>query len=47
MWDRKVVEKVDEAVGLFSVSCKFRCIANQYDWASQESMVRILMGIGG
>uniref|UniRef100_A0A2N9HZL3 Endonuclease/exonuclease/phosphatase domain-containing protein n=1 Tax=Fagus sylvatica TaxID=28930 RepID=A0A2N9HZL3_FAGSY len=33
MWDRRVVEKVDEAVGLFSVSCKFRCVADQYDWA--------------
>ncbi len=33
MWDRRVVEKMDEAVGLFSVSCKFRCVADQYDWA--------------
>jgi exonuclease III len=33
MWDRRVVEKVDEAVGLFSVSCKFRCVTDQYDWA--------------
>jgi exonuclease III len=33
MWDRRVVEKIDEAVGLFSVSCKFRCISDQYEWA--------------
>ncbi len=33
MWDRRVVEKVDEAVGLFSVSCKLRSIVDQYEWA--------------
>jgi hypothetical protein len=33
MWDRRVVEKVDEAVGHFSLSCKFRCVADQYEWA--------------
>ena len=33
MWDRRVVEKIDEAVGLFSVSCKFRSIADQHEWA--------------
>jgi exonuclease III len=33
MWDRRVVEKVDEAVGHFSLSCKFRCVADNYEWA--------------
>uniref|UniRef100_A0A2N9FVR5 Reverse transcriptase domain-containing protein n=1 Tax=Fagus sylvatica TaxID=28930 RepID=A0A2N9FVR5_FAGSY len=33
MWDRRVVEKVDEAVGHFSLSCKFRCVEDQYEWA--------------
>ena len=33
MWDRRVVEKIDEAVGLFSVSCKFRSIGDQHEWA--------------
>ncbi len=33
MWDRRVVENIDEAVGLFSVSCKFRCIEDQHEWA--------------
>ena len=33
MWDRRVVEKIDKGVGLFSKSCKFRCIADQHEWA--------------
>ena len=33
MWDRRVVEKLDEAVGHFSVSCKFRKVTNQQEWA--------------
>jgi hypothetical protein len=33
MWGRWVVEKINEAVGLFSVSCKFRCVEDQYEWA--------------
>ena len=33
MWDRRVVKKVDEATGHFSLSCKFRCVADQYEWA--------------
>ena len=26
MWDTRVVNKVEEAVGQFSVSCKFTCV---------------------
>ena len=33
MWDTRVVEKLDEAVGHFSVSCKFRNVINQSEWA--------------
>ena len=33
MWDRRVVEKVDEAAGHFSVSCKFKNVADQFVWA--------------
>ena len=33
MWDRRVVEKVDEATGHFSVSCKFKNVADQFVWA--------------
>ena len=33
MWDRRVVEKIDEAVGDFSVSCRFRGVIDQFDWA--------------
>lgn len=32
MWDRQVVEKIEEAMGTFSVSCKFRMVSNQYEW---------------
>ena len=33
MWDRKVVEKVEEAVRHFSVSCKFKNVGDQFEWA--------------
>ena len=33
MWDRRVVEKVEEAVGHFSVSCKFKNVGDQFEWA--------------
>ena len=33
MRDRRVVEKINEAVGLFSVACKFQCIEDQHEWA--------------
>ena len=33
MWDSRVVEKVEEAVGHFSVSCKFKNIDDQFEWA--------------
>jgi hypothetical protein len=33
MWDRRVVEKIDEAVGDFSVSCRFRGVIDQFEWA--------------
>jgi hypothetical protein len=33
MWDRCVVQKLDEAVGHFSISCKFRDVANNHEWA--------------
>uniref|UniRef100_A0A2N9F873 Reverse transcriptase zinc-binding domain-containing protein n=1 Tax=Fagus sylvatica TaxID=28930 RepID=A0A2N9F873_FAGSY len=32
MWDMRVVEKVDEAVGNYSLSCKFRNVADQFEW---------------
>ena len=31
MWDRRVVEKVEEAVGHFSVSCKFKNVGDQFE----------------
>ena len=32
MWDSRVVEKLDDAVGNYSVSCKFRSVVNQSEW---------------
>uniref|UniRef100_A0A2N9H2I2 Endonuclease/exonuclease/phosphatase domain-containing protein n=1 Tax=Fagus sylvatica TaxID=28930 RepID=A0A2N9H2I2_FAGSY len=32
MWDTRVVEKIDDAVGNYSVSCKFRSVLNQLEW---------------
>ena len=33
MCDSRVVEKVEEAVGHFSVSCKFKNVGDQFEWA--------------
>ncbi|XP_030936692.1 uncharacterized protein LOC115961945 [Quercus lobata] len=32
MWDTRVVNKVEEAVGQFSVSCKFTSVCDQFVW---------------
>uniref|UniRef100_A0A2N9I916 Reverse transcriptase domain-containing protein n=1 Tax=Fagus sylvatica TaxID=28930 RepID=A0A2N9I916_FAGSY len=32
MWDKRVVQKVEDAVGLFSVSCKFKNVEDQKVW---------------
>jgi hypothetical protein len=32
MWDTRVVEKIDDAVENYSVSCKFRLVLNQSEW---------------
>ena len=32
MWDRRVVEKLEDAVGQYSVSCKFRTVMDQSEW---------------
>ena len=33
MWDRRVVEKIEEAVGFFSISCRFKNVSDQFEWA--------------
>ena len=33
MWDTRVVNKVEEAVGRFSVSCRFTNVSDQFVWA--------------
>ena len=32
-WDRKVLEKLEDVVGQFSVSCKFRNVEDNFEWA--------------
>uniref|UniRef100_A0A2N9HC19 Reverse transcriptase zinc-binding domain-containing protein n=1 Tax=Fagus sylvatica TaxID=28930 RepID=A0A2N9HC19_FAGSY len=32
MWDRRVVDRVDEAIGCFSISCRFREVASGFEW---------------
>jgi exonuclease III len=32
MWDRRVVEKIEDAVGQYLVSCKFKTIMDQREW---------------
>ena len=32
MWDTRVVNKMEEAVGKFSVSCKFTSVSDQFVW---------------
>jgi hypothetical protein len=32
MWDRRVVEKMEEAVGIYSISCKFHMVLDQPEW---------------
>jgi hypothetical protein len=33
MWDRKVVEKVEQCVGMFVVACSFRNVDDHFKWA--------------
>ena len=33
MWDRRIVEKIEEAVGRFSISFKFKNVEDQFEWA--------------
>ena len=33
MWDRRVIEIVEEAVDQFSVSCRFKNVVDQFEWA--------------
>jgi hypothetical protein len=32
MWDKRVVERVEEAVGTLSISLKFKNVTDQFDW---------------
>ena len=33
MWDKRVVEKMDEAAGYYSLSCKFMNVLDQVEWS--------------
>ena len=33
MWDTRVVEKIEDAVGVYFVSCKFQPVINHQEWA--------------
>ena len=33
MWDRRVVEKIEEHVGKFYVACSFKKIKDGFSWA--------------
>ena len=33
MWDRRVVEKIEEAVGYFPILCRFKNVSDQFEWA--------------
>ena len=33
MWDSRVVEKFEEAVGHYSVSCRFKNVGDNFEWA--------------
>jgi hypothetical protein len=32
MWDRRVVEKIEEYVGRYVVACAFRSVSVNFDW---------------
>ncbi|KAG2711493.1 hypothetical protein I3760_04G079300 [Carya illinoinensis] len=33
MWDRRVVEKVEDCIGQYSVACSFKCVSDNFLWA--------------
>ena len=33
MWDRRVVEKVEEYIGRYMVACSFKCVLDDFLWA--------------
>ena len=35
MWDKRVIEKVDDVVGEHVVSCKFQNMADGFEWVLQ------------
>ena len=57
MWDSREVEKVDEAMGRFSISCRFKVVFSTFEWGftgvygphrdvERRSMWEELAGVG-
>jgi hypothetical protein len=46
MWDRRVVEKIEECVGEFAVACSFRDVKDGFAWALRGFMGLILRVLG-
>jgi exonuclease III len=42
MWDKRAVECTEEAVGTFSISCKFERVMDQFVWAFLEHLQQTL-----
>jgi hypothetical protein len=47
MWDRRVVEKVEQCVGRYTVACSLCDIGDNVVWAFGGVTVRMMEGIGG
>jgi hypothetical protein len=47
VWDRRVVEKIDEWVGEFTLAVTFRNVEDHFTWAFAGSMALILIRIEG
>ena len=44
MWDSRVVENLEEAAGHYSVSCRFKNVGDNFEWAFIGVMVLMWTG---
>jgi hypothetical protein len=47
MWDRRVVEKIEECVGRYTIACSFKNVDDNFVWVFGGCMGRMMMVIGG
>jgi hypothetical protein len=33
MWDKRVVEKIEDCLGRYTVACSFRSVGDNFEWA--------------